>query len=125
MSEKTFSNFLQQRIASQFIQSFESVGLPGVPDLYVVPLIGEAYWLELKVMMTDGARIPFRPGQPQWLDRHADAGGRANVVVQFQSSALVLYAGDCRRMARMSLKKAVATYLLKEIPMKAPYPWAI
>lgn len=60
-----------------FIQAIESHGTPGVPDIFFHD--EESGWAELKEMK--GLRVPFRPGQFNWLQRYWKSGGLSLLIV--------------------------------------------
>lgn len=125
MNEKKFSLRVRERVPHRFCQSFESALIPGVADLYMVLPRGGAVWLELKVMESTGAKIPFRPGQPQWLESHARAGGRSIVAVGVLGWAYFLEATRWRVLSRLPLRKVLETVSVIKFPLEGPAPWAL
>lgn len=89
MIERTISEKLRENFprisAGGKLYSFESSLTFSTPDLYVVVPVsrGPALcgWIELKIVPSEDCRIPFRSGQPGWIEDHCKAGGCALVLV--------------------------------------------
>lgn len=88
-NEKWLSRTLRDKCSEQGLLtfwSFEFAGGQGIPDLYCVAKDRSGWqalpmWIELKVVNSERQKIPFRPGQVQWITSHRSAGGRLLVVV--------------------------------------------
>lgn len=104
--------------------SFEHCGSPGVPDFYCVAPGAIPFWIELKVVSSVERLIPFRTGQPQWLDEHALAGGRAFVLVWVETpkTLVLLRAERVRILSRLKLASAGA-WKIAEGGVSAPDTW--
>ncbi len=92
-SEKWFSRMLRQKSIGSGVRmwSFEWAGHATAPDLYCVAPERGGFWVELKVVPTDNCKIPFRPGQQQWLREHGLAGGDGCVMIYCNATSTIHY----------------------------------
>lgn len=76
-----------------------------MPDIYAIRTCGRTCWIELKVVPTIWCQVPFRRGQPQWLEDHAERGGRSWVLILVDSvdELWLLDGGHARGMSKVKL----------------------
>jgi len=80
LNEKWLSRKIRENCSKFWWQSFEHARTWSVPDLHAVAPRRFPFWVELKVVETPNCLLPFRSGQPNWLDEHTQHGGRGFVV---------------------------------------------
>lgn len=125
-NERWLSKKLRERMPEHNLHcyTFEDCGR-NVPDLYVV---GQrpAFWLELKVVDSCDCLIPFRKGQPQWIDEHREHGGQTFIVVidNRQDELRVLQDSNTRRLAALKLGLA-GGFLLGKINLDHANLWGL
>ena len=90
MNEKWLSRKIRENCDRWFWYSFEHARTWSVPDLHAVAPRRFPFWVELKVVKTPECLLPFRSGQPSWLDNHTHHGGRAFVVTGIISEQSVV-----------------------------------
>jgi hypothetical protein len=111
-NEKWLSRKFREKCKGSDLEifNFESAWCLGAPDLYLVnPVVG-GFWVELKVVNSPQCKIPFRKGQPQWLEANARAGGCAWVLVLSNKEEPGLW------LLSSSYAKSLALLKLREIP---------
>lgn len=112
MTEKIISKKLREvfpRVSGGgMAYTFEACSVFSVPDLYIVAPARVPFWLELKVAQSSSSKIPFRHGQPAWIDMHSKAGGQTNVLVYSEMDQEILcFAGHkVRSLAKRKLCEA-------------------
>lgn len=119
-TEKDLSRRIRKEWDDTWVQTFEFAGVQTLPDLYCHLALLPPFWVELKAIPTDNCKLPFRPGQPQWLSRHTTLGGRAYILVLLQKSQeLVLLRGSrATTLSRLKLREATS-WLLMRLPLSA------
>lgn len=76
---------LRKHFKSCFLQRIETGAIfVGVPDLFFRNALGEG-WIEMKILqrfpLYAKVKIPFRPGQFNWLQRYSRIGGNAILLI--------------------------------------------
>lgn len=124
-TEAWLSKNIRQRFHALRVYSLESAGVPGLPDLYLVGRGVKPFWLELKVAASPGSAIPFRPGQPEWLDEHHRSGGSALILVYTERpAAFSIFEGGWVRQELLGRKiSSLGDSALGCIPVGGPEAW--
>ena len=127
MNEKWLSRKIRAECKPWFWYSFECAAIWSVPDLYAVAPAMMPFWVELKIVKTCECLIPFRRGQPQWLNNHTRQGGRAYVLVgvqQTNSIVLLPVHDNADLVARMRISDlSVTSRQLFEVDLASVNPW--
>jgi len=89
-NEKWLSTKIRENCSQWFWYSFEHARTWSVPDLHAVSPRRFPFWVETKIVETPNCLLPFRSGQPSWLDEHTQRGGRAFVVTGIISEQSVV-----------------------------------
>ena len=111
MNEKWFSKKLRSVFSIIHLRTFEASRLPDVPDLHAIVARGLEFWIELKCVRSHDCLIPFRKGQPEWIENYMHQGGIVFILVIDQranvAQLLVLDSpDDIRKIAQMKLRVA-------------------
>lgn len=104
--------------------SFEECGKFNVPDLYCVSLKVPPFWIELKVVPTIQCVIPFRKGQPKWIDEHDANGGTTYILVGVERTRelWLLVGSRVRVMHRLKLIET-APWRIAFVKLEDPDCW--
>jgi hypothetical protein len=115
MNEKELSKKLRTKFNVIKLRSFEACGLPDVPDLHAIVGRGLEFWIELKCVKSELCLIPFRKGQPAWIEKYVHDGGIAFVLVLDQKAKNIYLLKvsapeDIRQMTSMKLRDAFYSF---------------
>jgi hypothetical protein len=124
MNEKMISKHIREKWFQCAVHSFENITKRDVPDLYIISQRVPPFWVEIKVVESSNCVIPFRKGQPQWLDNHNNMGGRAFVLVYNKATEAfeLLSAHSVRLLATKKLIET-APWRIGIVPKSAPLCW--
>jgi hypothetical protein len=97
------------------LRTFEACGLPDVPDLLATAGRGLDFWIELKCVKSAQTLIPFRKGQPKWIEDYIHDGGIVKVLVMDQTAHLLYLLEltspiDIRTLAKSKLRDAFNSF---------------
>jgi len=105
MNEKWISQKIRKGFKKIRLWSFEACALPNVPD-FMAAVQGYSFWLENKCVDSSNCLIPFRKGQPAWIEGYEKENGTVFILVlDRKTSCLHLLAarGRIRELAELKL----------------------
>ncbi len=127
-NEKRFSKNLRSTFQRIRLRSFEACGLPDTPDLLgIIPRLGTrgspVFWIELKCVKSVMRQIPFRRGQPKWIDDYEKDGGKVVVLVLQMDQNLIWILrpkGHVRQMVGCKLVDLDPSLVVTILPHTSP-----
>jgi hypothetical protein len=105
-------------VFSEFhITSLESSRVNSFPDLLITGQYTGPFLAEVKLIKCGGEKLPFRKGQPQWIEDHTKRNGKVVILVGVQASneIYVLRSTRIRELATKSLYQAMDDWSVGEL----------
>lgn len=118
MNEKWMSRGMRKKFKAIRLHSFESARMANLPDLFAI-VQSFQFWIELKCVPNWNNKIPFRKGQPEWIEQYEKDGGRCLILVLSEdASTIFILHGPIRQIAELKLVHAFGRFGVFQISVK-------